>query len=108
MLRHGPGLAGTRDLCTALVVAEMMIDSRKAIVDRAPYRDLAVRSEQRMEIVLEIGEQKSADTGRLEQPHVPGLPAGKIDMRIESEARAPAHLIHVAAPDLALEAAMQW
>ena len=38
---------------------------------------------------------------------LPGFPPGKIDMRVERDARAPQHLIHVGAPDLALEAAVQ-
>ena len=75
------------------VVTERAVDGRKTIVDRAPDRDLAVRLEQGVQIVLEIGQQESADAGRLEQPHVSGLLPGHVDVRIERDAAS------AAAPD---------
>ena len=108
MSRHGLHLAGARDRGATIIVADGAADGFKAVVGGAPYRDFTTGRKQRVQIVLEIGQQKRPDPGRLEQPHVPGLPAGKVDMRVERDARAPEHLIHVGTPDLTLEAAMQW
>ena len=107
MLRHRPRMAGARNRRAVVVVAQRAVDAGKAVVDRAPDRDFPIRLEQRMEIVLEVGQQKSADPGGFEQPHVSGLPAGKVDMRVERHAGTPQDLIHVGAPDFALEAAVQ-
>src|SRR4051812_36503926 len=107
VLRHGSRLAGTPDLRAALVVAEMTVDGLEAIIDRPPDRNFTIRREQSLQIVLEVCQEKSADPCRLEQPHVSGLPARKIDMRIERDTGAPEHLVHVSAPDFALEAAMK-
>src|ERR1700676_3492254 len=96
-----------RNLRPVLVVAEMTIDSRKTIVDRAPYRYLAVGSKQCVQIVLEIGQQKGADAGGFEQPHISRLPAGHVDVRVQRDARAPQYLIHLGTPDFALEAAVK-
>ena len=95
------------DRSAAFGVAERAVDGRKTIVDRAPHGDLAVRREQGVQIVLEIGQQESADAGGLEQPHVSGFPPGHVDVGVERDLRAPQRLIHVGAPDLALKAAMQ-
>src|SRR5260221_8624565 len=107
VLRQGPRLAGMADLGAASVVAEMTVDGLEAVAGGAPYRDFTIRRKQRVKVVFEIGQQKRADPGRLEQPHVSGLPAGKVDMRVQRDARAAQHVIHVGTPDLALETAMQ-
>ncbi len=95
------------DRGAAIGVAERAVDGGKTIVDRTPHGDLAVRREQGVQIVLEVGQQESADAGGLEQPHVSGFPPGHVDVRIERDLRAPQRLIHLGAPDLALKAAMQ-
>ena len=100
-----PGPRGDRR--AAIGVADRAIDGRKTIVDRAPDGDFAIRLEQGVEIVLEVGQQEGADAGGLEQPHVSGFPPGHVDVGIERDLRAPQRLIHVGAPDLALKAAVQ-
>ena len=89
VLRHGPRLARARDLRARAVIGKIAPDRHEAFVDRTPGRDLAVRREQRVQIVLEVGQQKRADAGRLEQPHVAGFAAGHVDVRIERDLRAP-------------------
>ena len=107
MPRHGARLAGPRNRVAPVVVGEIAGDGLEALVDRTPHRDLPVGCEQRLQAVLEIGQQEGADPCRLEQPHIAGLGTGEVDMRVERDARAPEHLIHILAPDLALEAAAE-
>src|SRR5260370_17754156 len=76
-------------------------------MDGAQKREMGIRSEQSVEIVLEVGQKKSNKACGVKQSHVSGLPAGKIDMRIERDARASQHLIHLRSPDFALEAAAE-
>src|SRR5674476_362072 len=108
VLSHGPSLARQCDRGATAIVAQIMLDMFQAFVDRAPDGHLVLRYEERVQIVLEISQQKRADTSRLEQPHVSCFPAGKIDMRVERDARASQDLVHVRAPDFALVAAAQW
>src|SRR5882762_6261984 len=107
VLCHRPRLARTRDPATGGFVAEITIDRLEAILDRTPCRDLAIRLEQGVEIVLEVGEQESTDACGLEQSHVPGFAAGHVDMGIERDLRSPQRLIHISAPDFPLKATMQ-
>src|SRR5579859_7157101 len=66
MLCHRPCLAGARDRFTRARILEEPLDRTEAIVDRAPDRNVAIGLEQRMQIVLEIGQQERADTRRLD------------------------------------------
>src|ERR1700738_3548887 len=107
MLRHCPRLAGASDRRATIVVGEGAADGGKASVDRTPHRDFAIRLEQRTKIVLVVGQQEGTNARRLEQPHIPGLPAGHVDMRVERDARSAQHLVHLRSPDSALVAAME-